>query len=249
MPPRRKRAARLRRCRGLLVRVALDHGGVDVEHRTRPVPATGRAGRQGQVPAGIGAQQPGPFPGLCAGVADPRQRGIVDRVQHRHAVAVDATGPDTVGWSRSTRQVTDRFAAVGEHPRQIGEHPSRVVTRTAHPQPASASDTAAGTRPRRRRRRAAGRGRANDTLTVSGRRDLRTGRCSLHQRSASPARWSGTSARPQSPAGQALPCVQRPCHATMIRSLPQDRGSAGLAYVREVWSTMSSRAANFNRSG
>jgi hypothetical protein len=54
--------------------------GVDVEHQTRPVPATGRAGRQ--VPAGIGAQQPGPFPGLCAGVADPRQRGIVDRVQH-----------------------------------------------------------------------------------------------------------------------------------------------------------------------
>jgi hypothetical protein len=50
----------------------------------------------------------------------------------RHAVAVDATGPNSVGWSRSsarcpTAAVTDRAAVVGEHHREIGHHPARIM--------------------------------------------------------------------------------------------------------------------------
>jgi hypothetical protein len=161
MPPRRKRAARLRRCRGLLVRV----------HSTT-VASTSSTGpgqsRPPAVQAGRGRSRPASARSsrarsrACARASRTRASAASSTASSiRHVVAVDATGPDTVGWSRSTRQVTDRFAAVGERRRQIGEHPSRVVTPNGAPAARLAPRTPPpAPRPRRRSRRAAGRGRA-----------------------------------------------------------------------------------------
>jgi hypothetical protein len=193
MPPRRKRAARLRRCRGLLVRV----------HSTT-VASTSSTGpgqsRPPAVQAGRGRSRPASARSsrarsrACARASRTRASAASSTASSiRHVVAVDATGPDTVGWSRSTRQVTDRFAAVGEHRRQIGEHPSRVVTRTAHPQPASASDTAAGS-PAASATSASSRTRACDTTPSPSVVAVIFGRVVVACTNgvASPTRWSGT---------------------------------------------------------
>jgi hypothetical protein len=143
--------------------------------------------------AGLGSQQPGPLPSRRPTFAKPIQRLLVDAVEDPPHGRGRGHRPEQPGLIPQHRQIRDRLPTVGEHHRQIDQHPARVVARTTLPQPGQrvaerrAHPGSIGQIPQQPRP-----GMRGDTLPTGSHRDLRTNRCSLHLQSASPC---GRSAR------------------------------------------------------
>ena len=86
-----------------------------------------------QRPAGLAAQQPGPFPRHRPGLLHARQHR---RRRPRPAPASRRRRghrPEQARLVPQHRQIGDRLPAVGEHHRHIGQHPTRRMRRTTHP--------------------------------------------------------------------------------------------------------------------
>ena len=115
----------------LLLRVAGHQGGVDVDHQPRLDPT--RAHHRRQRAAGLGAQQPGPFPRHRPRQLHLRQRRRVDTVQDPPAGRRRRHPPEQARLVPLPGEVGDRLPAVGEHHRHIDQHPTRRMRRPTHP--------------------------------------------------------------------------------------------------------------------
>ena len=113
------------RCPALFLRVAGDQGGVEVDHQSRLDPTAAHQRRK--VPAGLATQQPRPLPHRRAGPLQLGQGRLVDRVEHSPTGRRRGHLAEQAGLIPKHRKVSDRLPTVGDHHRNIGQHPARTV--------------------------------------------------------------------------------------------------------------------------
>jgi hypothetical protein len=154
-------------------------GRVQVDHQARQHRAGAPHG--GNRPAGLAAQQPGPFPRDRPGELHLIQEGLLDRVEDPPGGRGGGHRPEQVRLVAQHHEVADRETAVGEHHRQISQHPARRMHRPTLPTTADrgverlrdtsrCGDIRQQPRPHMRA----------DTPPISGDRDLRIRRDTLH---------------------------------------------------------------------
>jgi hypothetical protein len=141
----------------------------------------------------------------------------------RHTVGADATRPSTLDWWRSTSMSAIASPAVGEHHRDVGQHPAAVVTgdevaadhhlgqlgREADPVGQKAGGDAARM--------------GHHADTIGGHGQAGRPRSTLHLRSAFRFGDLESSQTQVSLAGQALPCFHAPI-------TPESRERSGLVW-------------------
>jgi len=120
-----------RRSRSLLLGVAGDQAGVEVDHQTGHLDPAAVHGRHRS--ARLAAQQPGPFPRVRPGSSQPGQDGVVDGVQDPPRRRGRGHRPEQVRLVPQHRQIRDRLTAIGQQHREIGQHPTRSMRRTPPP--------------------------------------------------------------------------------------------------------------------
>jgi hypothetical protein len=106
-------------------------GRVQIDHQARYHRAGAPHG--GNRPAGLAAQQPGPFPRDRPGELHPIQERLPDRVEDPPGGRGGGHRPEQVLLVAQHREIADRDAAVGEHHRQISQHTARRVRRPTLP--------------------------------------------------------------------------------------------------------------------
>ncbi len=118
----------------LLLRVAGDQGGVDVQDQVGQV-AAARAGSGYAVP-GLGCLQPGDLPGRGPGCPQCCQSGGVDAGQQAPGGRGGGDRAEHLTLVTQQSQVRDRLAAVGEHHPQVDRDPPGIVAGAPWPQSA-----------------------------------------------------------------------------------------------------------------
>ena len=207
----------LERRRRLLLLAVTDHDrGVQVDHQPGQLPP-GRPRRRERLAGELGALRPDDLPGRGPSPRDRAQLRGVEAVEQPPARRVRRHRPEQRGLIGQHRDVGDRRRAIGDRDRHVDQHPTRIVARPRLAQPGQRLGELPGQRgpvrdigeqPRPSMR--------HHTLAVSGRRDRRSGRCSLHLESAPLPGGPATSAIPVSPGSGALSSIQartrRPAH-------------------------------------
>jgi hypothetical protein len=171
--------------RPFLLGVAGHQRGVEVDHQTRLDPTTTHHRRQAT--PRLLTQQPGPLPSGRPSPFQLSQGGLVDRVEDPPRGRRRGHAAKQAGLVPQHRQIGDRLPTVGDHHRQIGQHPARPVRRTSKP-------PGGGHRIKRLDQTRSGRhvrqqpspDMGDDTLPVRRHHNLRQTRDSLHLRSAFP---------------------------------------------------------------
>jgi hypothetical protein len=165
------------------LRMAGHQRGVEVDHQARHHRAG--APHRGDRPACFAAQQPRPFPGSSARDLQVIEERLVNRVEDPPRRRRRGHRPEQVRLVAEHRQVPDRDTAVGEHHRQISQHPARRMRRatlstTADRGVECLTDTSRsgniGEQPRPNM--------GADATPAGGNRDLRIRRDTLHQTGA-----------------------------------------------------------------
>jgi hypothetical protein len=173
-----------RRCRVLLLAVTHHDRGVQVDHQPGQGPP-GRPRRRERLTCELGALRPDDLPGSGPSPGDRAELRGVEPLEQPPARRVRRHRPEQRGLIGQHRNVGDRGGAVGDRDRHVDQHPARIMARSRFAQPGQVLGKLRGQRglvrdigeqPRPSMR--------HHTLTVSGYRDLRSGRCSLHLESA-----------------------------------------------------------------
>lgn len=100
---------------------------VQVDHQTRHrTPATEHARYR---PTSLGAEQPGPFPGLRPRPFQLRHPGLLDLGQDPPTRRIGGYRAEQGGLVPQHREISDRLAAVSEEHRHIGQHPPGQMRR------------------------------------------------------------------------------------------------------------------------
>ena len=101
--------------------------------RTRPGSSRPPAFDRRYAAAGLGGLQPGDFPCLGAGRSQPSESGLVDVGEQPPGRRCRGDRAEHLALVPQHGQIRDRLAAVGEHHREIGGDPARVVAGAAWP--------------------------------------------------------------------------------------------------------------------